>query len=222
MENKINAFTTSCYRVMLNIKSIDHVLNTTVYSMTNTVHFFHLVRHRQLKFLGHILRMSKEEPARRYALHIQTIGKRRPGQPRTSYLTYVQRLFGENERAMHEQQIAALADDRGAWGKLVVACSAADGWWRWTQRIRTCAQVMYREMHWCHCQLKIIQTAVGTRWLCNDFLIWHSCNTIKSDNALILIKTWLNIILLCNISIIKSTNFSVLFQEIFLNYCHSS
>ena len=34
VENKINAFATSCYRVMLNVKRIDHVLNTTVYSMT--------------------------------------------------------------------------------------------------------------------------------------------------------------------------------------------
>ena len=92
---------------MLNIKRIDHVLNTTVYSMTNTVPLIHLVRHRQLKFLGHILRMSKEEPARRYALHIPTIGKRRPGRPRTSYLNYVQRLLGDNEGAMQEQQIAA-------------------------------------------------------------------------------------------------------------------
>ena len=79
MENKINAFATSCYRVMLNIKRIDHVLNTTVYSMTNTLPLIHLVRHCQLKFLGHILRMSKEEPARRYTLYIPTIGKRRPG-----------------------------------------------------------------------------------------------------------------------------------------------
>ena len=79
MENKINAFATSCYRVMLNIKRIDHVLNTTVYFMNNTVPLIHLVRHRQLKFLGHILRMSKEQPARRYALYIPTIGKGRPG-----------------------------------------------------------------------------------------------------------------------------------------------
>ena len=127
LQNKINAFATSCYRVMLNIKRIDHVLNTTVYSMTNTVPLIHLVRHRQLKFLGHILRMSKEEPARRYALYIPTIGKRRPGRPRTSYLNYVQRLLGDNEGAMQEQQIAAFADDRRAWRNLVVACSAADG-----------------------------------------------------------------------------------------------
>ena len=88
--------------------------------MTNTVPLIHLVRHRQLKFLGHILRMSKEEPARRYALYIPTIGKRRPGRPCTSYLNYVQRLLGYNEGAMQEQQIAALADDRRAWRNLVV------------------------------------------------------------------------------------------------------
>ena len=71
--------------------------------------------------------MSKEEPARRYALYIPTIGKRRPGRPRTSYLNYVQRLLGDNEGAMQERQIAAFADDRCAWRNLVVACSVADG-----------------------------------------------------------------------------------------------
>ena len=70
---------------------------------------------------------SKEEPGRRYALYIPTNGKRRPGRPRTSYLNYVQRLVGDNEGAMQEQQIAAFADDRRAWRNLVVACSAADG-----------------------------------------------------------------------------------------------
>ena len=75
MENKINAFATSCYRVMLNIKRIDHVLNTAVYSMTNTVPLIHLVRHRQLKFLGHILRMSKEEPLEDMLCTFQPLAK---------------------------------------------------------------------------------------------------------------------------------------------------
>ena len=83
------------------------------------------------KCCGHILRMSKEEPARRYALYIPTIGKRRPGWPHTSYLNYVQRLLGDNEGAMQEQQIATFADDHHAWRNLVVACSAANGWWWW-------------------------------------------------------------------------------------------
>ena len=41
---QINVFATACYRVMLNIKCIDHVLNATVYSMTNTVPLIHLVK----------------------------------------------------------------------------------------------------------------------------------------------------------------------------------
>ena len=127
MENKINAFATSCYRVMLNIKRIDLVLNTTVYFMTNTVPLIHLVRHRQLKFLGHILRMSKEEPARRYALYIPTIGKRRPGRPRTSYLLMYKDCLGIMKEQCKNSRLPHFADDRHALRNLVVACSAADG-----------------------------------------------------------------------------------------------
>ena len=46
MENEINAFGTSCYRIMLSIRRIDHIPNTTIYSMTDTVPFLHLVRQR--------------------------------------------------------------------------------------------------------------------------------------------------------------------------------
>ena len=127
MENKINAFATSCYRIMLNIRRIDHIPNTSIYAMTNTEPLIHLVRLRQLRFLGHILRLPEEEPAKRYALYIPTHGKRKPGRPRTSYLTYVRELLGDKEGALQEKQIAALATDRRAWRKLVVACSAADG-----------------------------------------------------------------------------------------------
>ena len=49
------------------------------------------------------------------------------GRLRTSYLTYVHKLLGDNEGALQEQQIASLADDRRTWRNLVVACSAADG-----------------------------------------------------------------------------------------------
>ena len=126
MENKINAFAASCYGVMLNIWRIGRVLDATVCSMAGTVPLVRLVGRRQLRFLCRVLRVSGEEPAGGYALYIPTIGKRRPGRPRTSYLNYVQRLLGDNEGAMQEQQIAAFADDRHAWRNLVVACSAAD------------------------------------------------------------------------------------------------
>ena len=61
VESKINAFATSCYRIMLNIKRKDHVPNTMIYSMTNTEPLIHCVRNRQLRFLGYILRLPEEE-----------------------------------------------------------------------------------------------------------------------------------------------------------------
>ena len=43
MECKINAFATSSYRVMLNIKRRDHVSNSIIYSMTDTQPLVHCV-----------------------------------------------------------------------------------------------------------------------------------------------------------------------------------
>ena len=127
MECKINAFATSSYRVMLNIKRRDYVSNTIIYSMTDTQPLVHCVRKRQLSFLGHVLRLPEEEPVRRYALYIPPHGKRRPGRRRTSYQSYIKRLLGYDEDDMLAEQIATLAQDRCAWRNLVIACSAAEG-----------------------------------------------------------------------------------------------
>ena len=126
MENKINAFATSCYRIMLNIKRLDKIPNTTIYNLTNTVSLVVQLRTRQLKFLGHVLRMPDDEPAKVYALYTPPHGKRKPGRQRTLFLRYIQRLFGDHEGLLQPDQITALAQDRSNWRKFVVACSAAD------------------------------------------------------------------------------------------------
>ena len=112
---------------MLGIKRMDHVPNTTIYDMTKSEPLITRVKRRQLRFLGHILRLPDEEPAKKYATYAPTHGRRRPGRPSTSYLKYIQRLLGDNEGMFQERQIATLATDRRAWRKLVVACSAAEG-----------------------------------------------------------------------------------------------
>jgi len=126
MENKINAFATSCYRIMLNIKRIDRVSNAQIYATTGTEPLIILVRQRQLRFLGHILRMPDEEPCKIYALYVPPHGKRRPGRQRTSYLSYTQKLLGDTENVLPQDAIASLAMNRGAWRKFVVACFAAE------------------------------------------------------------------------------------------------
>ncbi|KAI8509483.1 hypothetical protein Bbelb_133310 [Branchiostoma belcheri] len=112
MENKLNAFATSCYRVMLNIKRLDHVSNAWIYKLTNTRPLITMVRQRQLRFLGHALRMPVGEPCRTYALYVPTHGKRRPGRQRLDYLGYVRNLLGDTEGDLRPEDIAKLAADR--------------------------------------------------------------------------------------------------------------
>ena len=127
MESKINSFVTSGYRIMLDIKRTGRVFNTIIYTMTNTEQLVHCVRKCQLAFLGHILRLPQEEPARRYALCIPSHCKKRPRRLHTSYLAYIQRVLGYDENEMATEKIATLAKDRCAWRQLVITCSAAEG-----------------------------------------------------------------------------------------------
>ncbi|KAI8498903.1 hypothetical protein Bbelb_233560 [Branchiostoma belcheri] len=120
MEDKINSFATSCLRIMLNIKRIDHVSNRELYKATNTQPLIFRVRQRQLRFIGHALRMPVEEPLRSYALYVPPHGRRRPGRQRMSYLTYIQNMLGDTEGDLSPDNIAALAADRRSWNGLGV------------------------------------------------------------------------------------------------------
>ena len=126
MEREINAFGTSCYRIMLNIKRIDRVPNAKIYDLTQTAPLVENVRTRQLKFLGHLLRMPDDEPCKECALYIPPHGKRKPRRQRTLFLRYIQHLLGDTDNMIGLGKLSELAQDHCGWRKLVVACSAAD------------------------------------------------------------------------------------------------
>ena len=96
MDAKLNAFATSCYRTMLNMKRLDNVLNAKNFYLTGTSPLLSMVMLRQLKFLGHILRMEKDEPANNCALYEPSHGKRPPGRPRRFFPHQVQEIDPNN------------------------------------------------------------------------------------------------------------------------------
>ena len=110
---------------MLNIRRLEHVSNPRIYKLTNTRPLINMVRQRQLRFLGHVLRMPVGEPCRTYALYVPTHGKRRPGRQRLDYMGYIRNLLGDAEGDLRPEDIADLAADRGSWTRVVVDCSAA-------------------------------------------------------------------------------------------------
>ena len=72
---------------MLGIRQMDeHITNTELYKRANQLPTGKIIRQRRLSFIGHCLRMDKNEPAHIYALYIPEIkDKGRKGAPRTTY-----------------------------------------------------------------------------------------------------------------------------------------
>ena len=86
MASMINTFQTRCLRIILGIKRLDRVSNRQIYETTSSSPLMSTVRMRQLKFLGHILRMEKNELIKIYALYIPPHGKRPRGGQMMSFV----------------------------------------------------------------------------------------------------------------------------------------
>ena len=69
MCKRLDSFATSCYRYMLHIKRTDHVKNETILKTVNQQPLSDTVRERQLRRLGHVLRMKEDNISRMYAMY---------------------------------------------------------------------------------------------------------------------------------------------------------
>ena len=129
MENKINSFGTSCYRIMLNIRRIDRVPNATIYSLTESAPLIERVRRWQLRFLGHVLRFPENEHVRDFVMYVPTHRRKKPGRQRTLFTNYIHCLLGNLDNLLNDNQLLEIAEDRHQWRKLVVDCYSTEGWW---------------------------------------------------------------------------------------------
>ena len=114
MSDKINAFGTSCYRILLGIKRTDRVRNSVVLQAVNRKDLCCTVHRRQLKTLGHWLR-KEDSVVQRYALYLPSHGRNRRGRPRLTYARYM-----ENTTGLSTDEIKSLAADRDRWRSTVV------------------------------------------------------------------------------------------------------
>ena len=119
MNQLINSFATSAYRIMTGVKRSDEVRNTTVLTSVPRNELTHTVRDRQLRFLGHMLRNTHSPHASTNALYQPTHGTTRRGRPRLHYTDYmyIERLTGTKI-----DELVAVSQYREAWRELVVAC----------------------------------------------------------------------------------------------------
>ena len=116
----------SCH-ILLQDHAEHQCLNRVRYTQ---IHEISLTQQCQLRFLGHILRMSEDEPCNRYAFFIPTHG-RLEHQVDRGQVTYpmLRSCRGVQEMICIKKTYAT---DRFTWRKFVVTCSAAEcGWWWW-------------------------------------------------------------------------------------------
>jgi hypothetical protein len=123
LENILNSFATTCYRIMLNIKRLDKISNTTIYERVKQEPLTHTIQRRQLRYIGHCLRRTTNEFVNMYALYTPKNGhgKRRRGRPRLTYAEYVAKLINNDEPPTSDE-IRKAAANRKHWLDIVIAC----------------------------------------------------------------------------------------------------
>jgi hypothetical protein len=124
LKTKVDVFVRKIYRIMFGIRQSEvHMTNKELYAFTEQQETSKEIRRRQLKFIGHILRMPTNEPANTYALYKSEIKtSNRKGRPRYSYLDQISTaLTGDQKIKMDAKEIAELAMDKNGWNRRFVA-----------------------------------------------------------------------------------------------------
>ena len=114
LENLINSFATSCFRILLNIRRIDRITNQEVLRRMNHHPLAQIVKKRQLRTLGHWIRAT-HLPISRYALYLPEGGRNRRGRPRLNFRRYITAMTGKTIENLLE-----IAVDREDWRRRVV------------------------------------------------------------------------------------------------------
>ena len=124
LEQSLDSFATNCYRVMLNIKRVDHISNNEVYQLVKMDRLTTTIQRRQLRYVGHCLRKNKDELINQCVLYYPkpSHGKTKPGRPPMAYPDYIGKLIN-NDTPPSVDEIRKAASDRSEWKrKIVDAC----------------------------------------------------------------------------------------------------
>ena len=118
LENTIDVFQRSLLRRTLGIYWHDKVTNTELYRRANTTEWSREIKHRRLKWFGHLLRLPNETPAKQALRAALTPVKRPRGKPKLTWLGLIQKDLAKiNIRVSLEnlEDLIKLANERSRW-----------------------------------------------------------------------------------------------------------
>ena len=86
--------------------------NTTLYELTRSIPWSHVIKHRRINWLGHLLRLPEELPAKLAPWEYLRKTKRPPGKPKTTWMILLKKDLSPEEVDPHDlDHVTTLAND---------------------------------------------------------------------------------------------------------------
>ena len=123
-EEGIDVFQRKFLRMILNIKWPKKISNEELYEKTKQKRWSKEIKRRRLTWLGHLLRLPEDTPARQALCEALRKSKKPRGKPRLTWLGLISKDLNINIHE-HIQHVQELANDRRVWFG-VVRCAMSN------------------------------------------------------------------------------------------------
>ena len=126
LEHKLNTFQRSLLRKLLNIRWPQTISNRNLYEQTNEILWSKKIKSRRLSWLGHLLRLPEDTPARQALAEAQRQVRRPRGRPKTTWISAIQKELKEIHEDLNLLAATEKAQDRTLWMTIIEGAMSND------------------------------------------------------------------------------------------------
>jgi hypothetical protein len=119
IEEEIDIFQRSLLRRLLHIKWPKKITNQELYAKTKETKWSNKIKKRRLLWLGHLLRLPDDTPAKQALLEYQRPVRRPRGKPKTTWVASIQKELKAIQGDLTIQKATELSQERPAWRNFV-------------------------------------------------------------------------------------------------------
>ena len=119
LEHKIDVFQRTLLRKIAKISKLDKVRNTDLYEKAKCQPWSSVIRKRRLNWLGHLLRLPPNTPARQALTEYERKVKRPVGRPKPTWVAQILR-----DCKLNIEELERIAKDRYSWRQFVARVMA--------------------------------------------------------------------------------------------------
>ena len=120
MCHKADVLQRTFLRKILNVTKLDKIRNTNLYLKCKTKPWSEVIKTRRIRFLGHVLRLDNETPAKQALQEFLRPVQKDRGRPPTTWWSIVKKDLNEiGIKFKNLNELERLASDRSSWRGLV-------------------------------------------------------------------------------------------------------